>query len=69
MIEAAHADGGRQRDAQLLPQPLAVVLQPLDRRAEHVFDDHQARARSDDEPLGRDQSVRDIARIFVQQRE
>ena len=66
----AHGPGrGRHRDAELLPQPLAAELQLLDRRSEHVLDDHQPRVRRDDEALGRDQSVRGVARVLVQQRD
>ena len=56
----------RHRDAELLPQPLAAELQLLDRGAEHVLDDHQPRVRRHDEPLRRDQTVRDVARVLVQ---
>ena len=69
MIEAQHAGAGRQRDAELLPQTLARELELLDRRAEHVLDDHQTRVRRHDQPLRRDQAVRDLARVLVHQRD
>ena len=69
MIEARHAGARRQRDAELLPQTLARELELLDRRAEHVLDDHQPRVRRDDQPLRRDQAVSDLARVLVHQRD
>ena len=66
MIEARQTGARRHRDAELLPQSIAAELQLLDRRAEHVLDDDEAGVRRDDQPLGRDQSVRDIARVLVQ---
>ena len=68
MIEARQAGARRHRDAELLPQPIAAELQLFDGRRHHVLDDHQARMRGDDHALGRDQSVRDFARVLVQQR-
>ena len=68
MIEARQAGARRHRDAELLPQPIAAELQLLDGGRHDVLDDHQARMRGDDHALGRDQSVRDFARVLVQQR-
>src|SRR5438105_3113905 len=39
MIEARQTCAWRHRDAELLPQPIAAVLQLLDRRTEHVLED------------------------------
>ena len=69
MIEARQPGARRHRDAELLPQPIAAELQLLDGGAEHVLDDDQARVRRDDQPFGRDQAVRDVARVLVQQRD
>ena len=66
MIEARQPGARRHRDAELLPEPIAAELQLLDRGAEHVLDDHEPRVRGDDQPLGRDQAVRDVARVLVQ---
>ena len=68
MIESRRAGARRQRDAQVLPQTLAVVLQLLDRRSQHVLGNHQPRVRRDDQTLGRDQAMRDVAGILVQER-
>ena len=69
MIEARQPGARRHRDPELLPQPLAAELQLLDRRGDDVLDDHQPRVRRHDQPLGRDQAVRDVARVLVQQRD
>ena len=44
VVEPRDAGARRHRHAQVLPQPLAAVAELLDRRAEHVLDDHDARA-------------------------
>ena len=69
MIEPGDAGARRHRDPQVVPQPLARELQLLHRRSEHVLDDDEAGARRDDQPLGRDEAVRDVACILVQQRD
>ena len=69
MIESRQACAGRHRDAEFLPQPIAAVLQLLDRRTEHVLEDDQPRVRRDDEALRRNQSMRHIAGVLVQHRD
>ena len=68
MVEARHARARRHRDAELLPEPLAAELQLFDGGGEDVLDDDQPRVRRDDQTLGRDQTVRDFARVLVQER-
>ena len=68
MVEPGHAGRRRNRDPELLPQAFAGELQLLDARSEHVLHDHQPRVRRDHQALGRDQSVRGVARVLVQQR-
>jgi hypothetical protein len=69
MIESRQPGTRRHRNPEFLPQPLAAELQLLDRRGDHVLDDHQARVRGDDQPLGRNQAMRHVARVLVQQRD
>ena len=69
MIEARQARARRHRDPEFLPEPVAAELQLLDRGRQHVLDDHQARVRRHHQPLGRNQAVRDLARVLVQQRD
>ena len=69
LVEPRDAVAWRHRDPELVPQPLAAELHLLDGGAEHVLDEDQSRVRRDDEALGRDQTVRDVACIFVQQRD
>ncbi|PYR33672.1 MAG: hypothetical protein DMF93_24805 [Acidobacteria bacterium] len=68
MIERRGPARAGQRHAQLLPVAFARELQLAERGAEHVLDHHDARGRRDDDPLGRDRAVRDVARLFVQHR-
>ena len=68
MIESRCAGARRQRDAQVLPQTLAVVLQLLDGGAQHVLRNHQPRVGRDDQTFGRQQAVRDVTGIFVKER-
>ena len=69
VIETCGTDRDRDRDPQLVPQALAVVLQLFDRRPHHVLDDDDPRAGGDDQALGRDQAMRDVTRVLVQQRD
>ena len=68
MIEARQAGARRHGDPEILPQPIAAELQLLDRGAQHVLGDDEPRVRCHDEPLGRQQAVRDVARVLVQHR-
>ena len=52
-----------------MPQPLAPVLHLLDGAAEHVLGDDQPRVRCHDETFRGDQSMRNIARILMKDRE
>ena len=69
MIEARQPGARRHGDAELLPQAIAAELQLFDRRAKHMLDDDQPRVRRDDQTFGRDQAVRDVARVLVQHRD
>ena len=53
-IEMRHAERLRQRDTQPLPVPFVRVAKLLDRRAEHVLDEHEAPVRRDDDALRAD---------------
>ena len=66
MIEARQPGARRHGDAEVLPQPIAAELQLLDRGAEHVLDDDEPRVRRHDEPFGRQEAVRDVARVLVE---
>ena len=68
VIESWQARAGRHRDSEFLPEPIAAELKLLDRGRQHVLDDHEPRVRRDDQALRRDQTVRDFARVLVQQR-
>ena len=67
LIEARQAGGARQRDPEILPEPLPCEAQLFDRGAQHVLDDHQPRVRRDDQAFRRDQAVGDVAGVLVQQ--
>ncbi len=69
MIEARQTGARRHRDPELLPEAVAAELQLLDGRRHHVFDDHQARVRRHHEPFWRNETVRDVARVLVQERD
>ncbi len=69
MIEPRHAGAWRHRDSELLPEPIAAELQLLDGCRQHVLDDHEARVRRHDQPLRSDETVRDLARVLMQQRD
>jgi hypothetical protein len=69
MIESRQAGARRHRNTEFLPQPLTAELQLLDGRGQYVLDDHQTRVRRDDQSLGRQESVCDLACVLVQQRD
>ena len=59
----------RHGHTQVLPQPLAAVGERLDGRAEHVLDQHHARVGRDDDALGRQRAVADVARVLMEHRD
>ena len=69
MIEPTRAGARRHRDSELLPEPIAAELQLLDGCRQHVFHNHEARVRRHHQPLRSDETMRDLARVFVQQRD
>jgi hypothetical protein len=69
VIEPRRAGARRHRDPELIPQALARELELLDRGGDDVLDDDEPRMRGHDQALGRDQAVRDVARILVPQRD
>ena len=68
MIELRGAGRTRQGDAQVLPVALDRHSQLLERRSQHVLDEHDVGAGRHDYALGCDRAVADVGRVFVQQR-
>jgi hypothetical protein len=66
MIEPRQPGTGRQRNPEILPETVATELQLLHRSGQHMLHNHQPRVWRDDEAFGRDEPVRNLARVLVE---